>query len=227
MANQKPLIVVNGTNQQLPNADTLVVGTGIDTAAVGTLTVGASTANAITIGSSGITTTFPGPVNLTGDVTTVGGTQFTTDAQFDGNVTLGNAATDTVTFTAEVASNIAFKAPGYKITNLANGTNPGDAVNFSQLSAAAGVQPITTISTTTTLDGTNYTVLCSATLTVNLPAAASNTGRVYNIKNIGAAATITIDPNASETIDGATTYTLTTQYQTVTIQCDGSNWFIL
>jgi hypothetical protein len=105
-------------------------------------------------------------------------------------------------------------------------TNGAGSISIAA-SNAGGVQPITTIGVTTTLDGTNYTVLCSATLTVNLPAAASNTGRVYNIKNIGAAATITIDPNAAETIDGATTYTLTTQYESVTLQCDGTAWFIL
>ena len=105
-------------------------------------------------------------------------------------------------------------------------TNGAGTISIAA-SNAGGVQPITTISTTTTLGASNYTVLCSATLTVNLPAAASNTGRIYNIKNIGAAATITIDPNASETIDGATTYTLTTQYESVTLQCDGSAWFIL
>jgi hypothetical protein len=138
MANQKPLIVVNGTNQQLPNADTLVVGTGIDAAAAGTLTIGGTTATSITLGSATI------PVSIPGDVTTVGGTTFTTDATFEGDVTFGNAATDTVTFTAEVDSDIAFKAPGYKITNLANGTNPGDAVNFSQLSAiVSGVSAVT------------------------------------------------------------------------------------
>ena len=135
-------------------------------------------------------------------------------APTDGQVLIGHTANgrfESATLTA---------GTGISITNGAG------SVTIAA-SNAGGVQPITTIGVTTTLDGTNYTVLCSATLTVNLPAAASNTGRIYNIKNIGAAATITIDPNASETIDGATTYTLTTQYESVTIQCDGTAWFIL
>ena len=144
-----------------------------------------------------------------GRIHTYDGTAPTNGQVLIGDTALGNFAKATLT-----------AGTGIAITNGA-GTISIAASN------AAGVQPITTIGVTTTLDGTNYTVLCSATLTVNLPAAASNTGRVYNIKNIGAAATITIDPNAAETIDGATTYTLTTQYESVTLQCDGSAWFIL
>lgn len=78
---------------------------------------------------------------------------------------------------------------------------------------------------------TDFTLLCDATsgnITVTLPAAASNSGRIYVIKKIDASAnTVTIDGNASETIDGATTVVLSAQYASKMIQCDGSNWFIL
>lgn len=84
------------------NGSTLAVDGAVDRATAGTLTVGGTTATAITVGSAGITTSFPGPVNLTGDVTTVGGTQFTTDATFDGNVTFGNAASDNISFVGQV-----------------------------------------------------------------------------------------------------------------------------
>jgi len=84
------------------NGSTLAVDGAVDRATAGTLTVGGATATAITIGDVGVTTTFPGPVNLSGDVTTVGGTQFTTDATFDGNVTFGNAATDNISFVGQV-----------------------------------------------------------------------------------------------------------------------------
>jgi len=133
MASQKPLIISGGSTQRIPDADTLVVGVGIDAAAPGVLTIGGTTATSITLGSATI------PVSIPGDVVTVGGTTFTTDATFEGNVTFGAGAADTVTFAAltTVTSDINFGgAPGtYKITNLANGTNPNDAVNFSQLSA--------------------------------------------------------------------------------------------
>lgn len=103
----------------------------------------------------------------------------------------------------------------------------GTATPNSTLQVAGSLAlPITALSTATTLDATHYTVLCNGTFTVTLPAASTCAGRIYNVKNVGTG-TITVDGNASETIDGATTYALSTQYQTLTLQCDGSNWFIL
>jgi hypothetical protein len=37
---------------------------------------------------------------------------------------------------------------------------------------------------------------------------------------------VTVDGNASETIDGALTYALAVQYQSITIISDGTNWHI-
>jgi len=55
----------------------------------------------------------------------------------------------------------------------------------------------------------------SGSMTVNLPPAIGN-GRPVTIKKIDSSAnTVTIDGSGSETIDGATTKVLTTQYQTI------------
>jgi len=83
-----------------------------------------------------------------------------------------------------------------------------------------------------TLTASDYTALvtCSSVnITITLPAAASVVaGKVYNIKKVDATAyTVIIDGDSSETIDGATTFTLTSQYENLTIQSNGSNWFIL
>jgi hypothetical protein len=65
--------------------------------------------------------------------------------------------------------------------------------------------------------------------TINLPAAATcGAGKVFIVKDeSGAAGTnnITLDCNASETIDGATTKVISTNYGSTRIMCDGSNWF--
>ena len=78
---------------------------------------------------------------------------------------------------------------------------------------------------------TDYTILCDATsgtITINLPAAASHSGRIFNVKKSDSSVNaVTIDGNASETIDGSTTQVLSVQYHALTIQSDGSNWHIL
>jgi len=80
-----------------------------------------------------------------------------------------------------------------------------------------------------TATGDDYTILCNASggdFTITLPAASGVTGIVYNIKSISAGS-VTVDGNASETIDGATTQVISTQYDSIMVQCDGSNWHII
>lgn len=79
-----------------------------------------------------------------------------------------------------------------------------------------------------------YTLLLTNTggggdIAVTLPAVASSTDRVYNIKKVGATHDddeVVITPSDG-TIDGAATYTLNYQYESVTLVCDGSNWHIV
>jgi len=91
--------------------------------------------------------------------------------------------------------------------------------------------PIEAISATDTLDDTNHTVLVNAAggvKTVNLPAASGATGKTFIIKKTDSSSNnVTIDPNASETIDGSSTFVFNAQYRAVTLQCDGSNWHII
>jgi uncharacterized protein (TIGR02145 family) len=88
---------------------------------------------------------------------------------------------------------------------------------------------VSTITSATTLDDTYHVVLCNnGPYTVTLPAAATNAGRIYKIKNIDAQSdAITIDGNGSETIDGALTYNLQPYKHSVTIISDGNNWHII
>lgn len=75
----------------------------------------------------------------------------------------------------------------------------------------------------------DYMILADATsaaITVNLPAVAASAGRVLVVKKTDASANaVTLDGNASETIDGATTKALAAQYDVVTVVCDGSAWW--
>lgn len=90
----------------------------------------------------------------------------------------------------------------------------------------------------TTINSASYTVLStdeliladasSNAITVTLPSAGSNTGREIWIKKTDTSTnTVTVDGSGSETIDGATTYVLSSQHQSIGIISDGVNWRIL
>jgi hypothetical protein len=69
----------------------------------------------------------------------------------------------------------------------------------------------------------------TGTMTLTLPTAVNNAGKRLIFKKTTSSATaITVDANASETIDGATTHTaMDAQYDTITIMSDGANWHIV
>lgn len=83
----------------------------------------------------------------------------------------------------------------------------------------------------------NYTVMSfdevilvnatSGSVTIALPTAAGRTDPVTVKKTDSSGNTVTLDGNGSETIDGATTKVLSTQWDTVTIIPSGGNWFII
>jgi len=92
--------------------------------------------------------------------------------------------------------------------------------------------PVATLAKTTTYTATTAddVILCDTSggaYSITLYAASGNSGRKLTIKKTTSDTTpLTIDGNASETIDGATTTTINTQYESVDLVCDGSNWHI-
>lgn len=76
---------------------------------------------------------------------------------------------------------------------------------------------------------TDDVVLATASpITLTLPDPALMTGRFITVKKTDAAATaVTVAQFAAETIDGAASITLNTQYQSVNILSDGVNWQII
>ena len=86
----------------LSSAGALTVGASLDRLVAGTLSLGTTTANAITIGSTGVTTTNAGALTSTQTLTA------TAAAAFNGDTDIGNAATDTLTITAAIDSDVAF-----------------------------------------------------------------------------------------------------------------------
>lgn len=88
--------------------------------------------------------------------------------------------------------------------------------------------------TTYTVTVNDYTILCNGTFTVTLPTATTflsgadpqgvKIGQVFTIKNTGTG-TITVSSTAN--IDGSTTFTLGTQYQSVSVQWDGTQYWVI
>ena len=93
--------------------------------------------------------------------------------------------------------------------------------------------PVTVTTTPVALlTDTHYIVLVDddtvgGAATLTLPAAASNTGTVLYIKKLGTTGSVTVDGNSAETIDGAATQVLSTQYEVIQIVCDGTEWWII
>lgn len=82
--------------------------------------------------------------------------------------------------------------------------------------------PITILTGTHLALDTEEVFLCSGTWTLDLPTAVGRKDKLYEIKNTGAG-TITIDPNASETVEGAATLARTAG-QYARLISDNANW---
>ena len=82
-----------------------------------------------------------------------------------------------------------------------------------------------------TLSSTDSLVLGDATagaFTLTLPDATACKGRRYMLKKTDSSANVvTVGTTNSQTIDGATTKALSTQYANIDVVSDGSNWQIV
>lgn len=64
-------------------------------------------------------------------------------------------------------------------------------------------------------------------VTITLPDRASNVGKVYTIKRVNATNNVVVSRAGSDTIDGATTKTLASQYAAITIIAGYGEWNVL
>ncbi|HUP79325.1 MAG TPA: hypothetical protein VM260_12310, partial [Pirellula sp.] len=68
----------------------------------------------------------------------------------------------------------------------------------------------------------------AAAFSITLPTAVGVTGQIYIIKKIDSSVNVvTIATSSSQTIDGAATVFLSTQWQTTRVVSDGANWLII
>jgi len=105
----------------------------------------------------------------------------------------------------------------------------GEWVNQSSSATDIHLNVVTKTADYTAASGDDV-ILCDATnpFTVTLPTAVGVVGEVYHIKKIDSTINnVTIEANGSETIDGELTKTINTQWNSVQLVSDGSNWMIL
>lgn len=93
-------------------------------------------------------------------------------------------------------------------------------------------QRLLSVSSTSTITYADDGAIVDASggaVTINLPSASTMTPgqEFFFIKSDSSGNAVTIDPSASQTINGATTYTLSAQYNKVTLISDGSNNFLI
>lgn len=96
---------------------------------------------------------------------------------------------------------------------------------------ATGLLAVASKSTTYTATTADELVLCTAGSggwTLTLYTAVGNTGRLLRVKKVDSGlGTVTVDANGSQTIDGQLTYAIQTQWASVTLASDGSNWVVI
>ncbi len=190
------------------------------------------TADGIIVAGGNVTDTTMTNYNLISSKSGVSGRAYLRD--LSSGFTTGNSAKDGTAF---ISDNGIFKILGSKSDGTAT------TAAFIEIDQ---VNNITTISGELKAEGamfhnnttvvSNYTVVASdylitvsgvTTVTITLPAAASNTDRILKIINIHATNNVTVDGNGAELINGATTQALNTQYATITIHSNGTQWYII
>ena len=133
-------------------------------------------------------------------------------------------------FFAATGSNLVYKTIK---PNLDSTASSGDATRRWATTYTNGIA--TNVETFTaasdTLDEKNNVCLCDCTsnaVTLALPVPVA--GLQFHIKKIdGTANTVSIEPDdpGPELIDGAIVQTLSSQYDSITVVSDGSNWFVI
>lgn len=90
--------------------------------------------------------------------------------------------------------------------------------------ATASKYKVTTTAVNLTLTEAHEFVVVTAACTITLPIA--NLGAWYKIKST-VAGNVVVDTADTGTIDGDASVTMTVQYDSITVVCDGTNWHIV
>jgi hypothetical protein len=168
-----------------------------------------------------------------GNAGTVG--TFTVDAQ--GRLTAAANATISIT-----ASQISDSIPNSKLANstltlgnttltLGSTTSTVGNLTLSNLTFQGQTQAYiarTSAYSITLFDNVITANATAGAFSVTLPTAVGITGKVYTVKKIDSSANaVTVATTSAQTIDGSASEILSFQYDGITVQSNGANWFII
>ncbi|OLY93050.1 hypothetical protein BUE76_14965 [Cnuella takakiae] len=138
----------------------------------------------------------------------------------------GVVTTATQTFAGEKTFQDNFAAAAKAMVGSTGAANSTIQVAGSM---ALAIRTITADATAADSDNTILANTSSGPITLTLPAATNMTGRIYSIKKIGNGGidnALTITPTGA-TIDGGNNLIIYNDWTFVTLQTDGTNWYII
>ncbi len=106
---------------------------------------------------------------------------------------------------------------------------PGNSTFQVNGSLSTNVTKVTASYTVTTADNTILADASTAAITITLPSPAAISGRIYTIKKTGSGGidnAVTIAPTGG-TIEGGTNFIIYNDWTFVTIQTDGTDWYVI
>lgn len=147
---------------------------------------------------------------------------------------LATASGLTISAADKVLGRAAGPGPVQEIPCTATGRSILAAASIAAAKALLGIGWLSVVTKVISYSATTNddVILCDATtgpLAVGLPSAATSAGKTLTIKKIDASAnavTVTGDL-ITETIDGAITQTIGSQWTAIEVVCDGLDWFII
>jgi hypothetical protein len=175
-------------------------------------------ATALTI-SDDLSSTFAGDVAVAGEIEAGSGSGagvFLSNGNQDVTLKTGNSSTGSITITDGADEDITIAPNGDGITVVSSGLTC-NALTVSSVDKTVNYEC-----------DIDFLIIASRSVTISLPEDADR-GTIYKIKRVDdgtSDGTITVGRSGSDTIDGATSYSLDANYMMVEVMSDGSNWFV-
>jgi len=150
--------------------------------------------------------------NTSISITAAGVSDFTSAAETAIFTAANFVDTDTIDFTVTAGASVSGIVKDASITEAKRARTVDSAFTNSEVITA----------------DINLANVSAASISIRCPAPASSSGRIIYVKKVDSTSnTLTIQKNGAESIDSGNQYVLYNQFESVTLACDGANWFVL